>query len=252
MNQVKCKIYKTVAFLFSYCHVPAFELPQVIIWIISRLRFMFIWLWIFSSLGNVPDFSSFGPTGSFWVHVEHHKCCLRTGAMVCSVLSAALPWFYSYQRDQHCLPWYPLASYIFNILTLYVWRTELLLYLIYTSTQKQRQTGKFHTAKWMRCLWFVIILSWLGQVTRALSVQAQYPENRLSRDTGHYLGIRLCCNIFTAVTKAAQWQKSNCDCDTSIYCIDHSTWIKCFGCEWSDWWADPWAVSHKLTIWYSC
>lgn len=111
----------------------------------------------------------------------------------------------------------------FNILTLYVWRTELLLYLIYTSTQKQRQTGKFHTAKWMRCLWFVIILSWLGQVTRALSVQAQYPENRLSRDTGHYLGIRLCCNIFTAVTKAAQWQKSNCDCDTSIYCIDHST-----------------------------
>lgn len=26
----------------------------------------------------------------------------------------------------------------FNILTLYIWRTELLLYLIYTGTQKQR------------------------------------------------------------------------------------------------------------------
>ena len=61
---------------------------------------MFIWLWIFSSLGNAPDFNSSSPIGrlcashkGFWVYVEHRQHCWRTGAEACSVL-----------RDLRCWP----------------------------------------------------------------------------------------------------------------------------------------------------
>lgn len=88
---------------FPLIIVPAFELPQVIIWIISALRFMFIWLWIFYSLGNAPDFNSSSPTGRWcaWVYAEHHQHCLRTGAAFSSERSpllARFPWSSSYKR----------------------------------------------------------------------------------------------------------------------------------------------------------